>query len=498
MKDRQIASNAVATVVQLVVSAAVLFFLYRFLLRVIGVEAVGVWSLVLAITSLGRVVDPGIVGGTTRFVARARARGPAESAVDYTQTAALSAGAVYLALALLLYPILSRLLEIVVPTGRVGDAHLLLPYALLSFWLTNVAAVFQGGIDGTQRVDLKSILLIGVALVYFASALLLVSRVGLIGLGYAQVVQAVALLVGSWLLLRRCLPGLPPIPVRWRASLFREIVAFGSQLQLISLTLMLWDPTTKALLSRFGGLAHVGYYDMAGRLVQQVRALLVNANQVLVPTIADLHERATEKVESLFRQSQRVMAYLSLPLLSALLALMPLVSEWWIGHYEGTFVLYATLLAIGWFINILSVPAYFVGVGTGRLRWNVMGHVLIAIVNLLLGGALGHLYGGLGVVIAAVTALVVGSTFILLKYHAHHGGHLSDLFPPESTPLLGGSLAAVAAGLMTYHAVRQHTNLIQTTLLVLVVLIALLGYQTWRHPLRRKVIAWAIPPFTSA
>jgi len=495
VKDRQIASNVVLTVIQIVVSAAVLFFLYRFLLKVIGIEAVGVWSLVLAITSVGRVVDPGIVGGTTRFVARARARGPVESALDYTQTAALSAGAVYLVLALLLYPILSRLLGIVVPAGRVGDAHLLLPYALVSFWLTNVAAVFQGAIDGTQRVDLKSVLLIGASLVYFASALLLVSRVGLIGLGYAQVVQAVALLVGSWLLLRRCLPGLPPLPVRWRAALFREITAFGSQLQLISLTVMLWDPTTKALLSWFGGLAPVGYYDMAGRLVQQVRALLVNANQVLVPTIADLYERAAEQVGSLYRDSYRVICYLALPLLSALLASMPLVSEWWVGRYERTFVLYANLLAIAWFINILSAPAYFVGVGTGHLRWNVMGHVLIAVVNLVLGAVLGHFYGGLGVVVGAVTALVLGSTFVLLKYHAQQGGRLRDLFPIGSTPLLAGSLAAVAAGLLTYHAVRQHADLIQTTLLVFIVLIALLGYQTWRHPLRRRLIAWAMPPF---
>jgi O-antigen/teichoic acid export membrane protein len=51
---------------------------------------------------------------------------------------------------------------------------------------------------------------------------------------------------------------------------------------------MLYDPITKALLTKFGGLSLVGYYEMANKLIYQIRSLKVSANQILVPAFADL------------------------------------------------------------------------------------------------------------------------------------------------------------------------------------------------------------------
>src|SRR6266498_2175640 len=154
---------------------------------------------------------------------------------------------------------------------------------------------------------------------------------------------------------------------------------------------------------------------MATRMVQQVRSLLVNANQVLVPTIADMHERDTDGVSKLYRDSYSVMVYLSLPMLTCVIALVPLLSEWWLGHYEVRFVLFAVLLGIGWLVNILSAPAYFAGLGTGQLRWNVTGHLTQSGLNVLLGVALGSVWDGLGVVIGAATALITGGAVTALS-----------------------------------------------------------------------------------
>ncbi|MDH3673520.1 MAG: hypothetical protein OES46_20580 [Gammaproteobacteria bacterium] len=52
------------------ISALVLFILYRFLIVQVGVEKLGLWSVLLAFVSATRVSELGLGGGVTRFVAR--------------------------------------------------------------------------------------------------------------------------------------------------------------------------------------------------------------------------------------------------------------------------------------------------------------------------------------------------------------------------------------------------------------------------------------------
>jgi len=68
MQRRQILINAIMSVVQIVVIGIVLFILYRFLLNTIGVEQLGIWSLVLATTSVTQIASFGLSGSVVKFV----------------------------------------------------------------------------------------------------------------------------------------------------------------------------------------------------------------------------------------------------------------------------------------------------------------------------------------------------------------------------------------------------------------------------------------------
>ena len=51
-QKQQIFRNTGMSVAQAVVSGGILFVLYRYLLSTIGVEQIGIWSIVLAITAV--------------------------------------------------------------------------------------------------------------------------------------------------------------------------------------------------------------------------------------------------------------------------------------------------------------------------------------------------------------------------------------------------------------------------------------------------------------
>jgi len=155
----------------------------------------------------------------------------------------------------------------------------------------------------------------------------------------------------------------------------------------------------------------------------------------------------------------------------------------WIGHYEKAFVGFGILLSIGWFFNTLSAPSYFVNLGTGELRWNVVSHVAIAVLNAILGLILGVYFGGNGVVIAWIISLALGSSLIYLSYHIKHKVPLIDLLPRESRLLIAVSLL----GAVFITAIQDK---ISYMIMIPVIFTVTILLTLWFHPMRTRLMGW--------
>ena len=191
MDANKVLRNTVVAALQAVVTGLTLFFLYRFVLDSLGAESLGVWALVLATTSTASLANLGIASSTTKFVAQYIARDEPASANRIIQTATVTVALILAALLPVLYPLFTHILPFFIqPDSRLPEAFLILPYALISFWLNSVAGVFQACIDGFQRVDLRGYLLIVSSVVYLALVYWLVPTRGIEGLAQAQVIQA--------------------------------------------------------------------------------------------------------------------------------------------------------------------------------------------------------------------------------------------------------------------------------------------------------------------
>jgi O-antigen/teichoic acid export membrane protein len=299
-------------------------------------------------------------------------------------------------------------------------------------------------------------------------------------------------LVGSWVILKRCLPLLPDIPHRWNRRTFGEMLGYGFNFQVATICQMLYDPVTKSLLSKFGGLEMTGLYEMASRMIMQLRSLPVAANQVLVPAIADLMEKSPEVIGRVYKDSYRLLFYVTLPIFSAAIAFAPLISQLWIGYYEPIFVLFVTVLAVGWFLNTLSSPVYFANLGTGELHWNTIGYLIMAVLNIASGWVLGSLFGGIGVVVAWVCSLVIGSLVIPVSYHYRHQIPMFELMPRENGGIGVGSAAGLSISLLLYyHMVDQLPPLVLATI-VGSVFSAIMIIPVWLHPMRKRSLGWIV------
>ncbi|MDD4950724.1 hypothetical protein [Sulfuricurvum sp.] len=199
----QVKKNIIFAVMQIFVSSISLFLLYKFLIIELGIEKIGVWSIVMAFTAFLKTGDFGFTGSIVKFVSKYQARNEIMHVYKIIETSIVT---ITIGLSLLLmvtYPLIQMLLPLFVSKNYMSGALALLPYSLISLWLSVIGIMIVFVFDGIQRVDIRSKILMVSNVLFALLAILFVKEFGFIGLGYAQLVQAALLLIVSWLLVRR-------------------------------------------------------------------------------------------------------------------------------------------------------------------------------------------------------------------------------------------------------------------------------------------------------
>lgn len=485
----RLARNVLANVAQTVLGTVLLFALYRYVNGTLGVEQLGVWAVVLATASVSRLADLGLGGSVTRFVARDRARGDGPRAVQAVDTTFLTLLVTVGAVLPLLYPALAAALPWFLQGRALADGLAVLPYALVSLWLTLLASVLQGGLDGCERMDLRAASVVLGQVLMLALAMAWVPSHGLAGLALAQIAQAAATLLASRVLLRRALPGLPWWPRRWARPVLREMLGYAANLQLAAIAMLFFDAATKALMARFGGASAAGYFEMANQLVQKLRAVIVTANQAVVPHMARLAETDPSHLRQVYRANLRLLAFFALPAFALLLAWAGGFSWLLIGRVEAPFVSLLWAVGLAWLLNVFCGPAYFSNLGTGHVGRNTISHVGMGVLNVALGWMLGARYGAAGVAAGYVAALAAGSVYLLATYRQAGAAPAGGRGAGEHALL---ALACVAVAALAWWApLRPGADAPMRVALGVAAPLAVLGLALWRHPLRRELTAFA-------
>jgi O-antigen/teichoic acid export membrane protein len=481
----KISRNVFAPAAQVIVSGVVLFVLYRYLYDNLGVAQIGVWSLVLAATSVSRIGDLGLSAGVVKFVAQALGANDGQKAADVIQTVILTLGVAMGILLIIGYPLFSMILNYLLPATSVQIGLNILPYALMSLWMMMIVAALSGALDGCMRLDLRSVITAVSHFIFLGMVLILVPMYGLEGVAIAQVVQSAVLLALLWWALRHQLKQLPIIPLHWKYSILKNMFGYGVKFQIITVMNMLFDPVVKALLSKFGGLESLGLYEMANGLVLKARAIIIEANRVMVPVIAKLATGETGKAEQMFTSAYSLNFYGAIALYGLLGIFASTICVLWLGHYQSTFVYFVLLLNLGWFANTLNGPAYFANLGAGKLEQNMIAHIIMGFFSFILGGLLGALYGGFGVVSGTVLGLIAGSLYLLIEYIKRMGSQWHAILLPQGMAnglLMAGALIALANGIagQTTDFVWALSSAFICAFIYMVVL--------YRHPNRRVLL----------
>lgn len=390
------------------------FGTYRMVINAVGIDDFGLWSVLLAGAAIARVADVSGGSGLARFVAECQSgKRDTASAVAFVHTTFLSTLGLMLAGSAMLYFAAWPLIQYFA-ADKADKIIGMVPIALtVSVLLPPISALLCSALDGTRRVDLRAALMSASYVVLFFTTWTLVRRYGIYGFAAALATQHIFLIVGAWLVLRRVLPGLGLVPRQWSTPAFRESFGFGLSVQATAFAGLLSDPLARVLIVSTGGGAAAGHYELALKLMQQLRSVFVSAMLPLVPQVAAL-SYDTGHLQALIIRAVRLAALAGVVFTIVAVIVTPVYAHIMVQPFSIEIVSFSILLGVGYGVNLISVPLFFGAMARGVMLWNMGAQFIMAACIGMVGGIGALLLGSTGVVLGQLAGLLAGAAMVAI------------------------------------------------------------------------------------
>ncbi len=487
MSKEKILLNSSTSMVQMFLTACLVFFQYKYLYDTIGISNLGIWSLVISVNSFFGVSGFGMQGSIIKFVSKYYSQGFFKKTVDVIETAFVTMVILSIAGLIIAYPLTVYILKFCVDSASYSIIREILPIAFISFAISMVGSISASALDGLNKIYLRNGIMFLVSVMIFIAVIIVTPTWGVYGLTCIKLGESITVLILSLVMLKRDLKQLPIIPRHWSREVFNEIIGYSLKFQVINFSVIFTEPLIKFFLSKFGGVAYVGMFELASKFVVQTRSFIVAAYQSLVPAVASYQEKEPEKIITFYISSYKFLFFICIPVFTLLVLSSPVISSIWIGALNSRFLFLFLTLAAAWFFNSIAVSAYFTNMGTGDIGDNVIAHILVAVLNIALGAILGYAFGGKGVAIASMFSIMAGGLYQLICFHRKNR-ITREIFPVEIKEMFLVGLVFVSIQLLLIARSTGNTHFMLYTAINITICIAAIILVSLRNRIFRDLI----------
>jgi O-antigen/teichoic acid export membrane protein len=402
------------SVIGFIINIFLVFISYKLVIVNGGIEDVGLWATLMAWTQLIRIGDVGMANASIRFVSMKDASTPEDllRIYSYIDTGVLTNIVFFLLLSIAGYLVMDTFLPNLIEETSLELANELLPIMFLIFFLMNISGVLLGSLQGLHYGYISAQLGVAGNLIQLCLVILLVPKLGLIGLGYAMLIQYLILNFLTWVIIWKKLEMKPFIPLNFSVFTLKEMLGFSLKAQVANISNGLFEPVSKILVSFFGGLQAQGLYELAYKTVSLSRNAISAGLMASLPANTRLLEEDRNSAKLFYRKVLRKVTIASLALLSLVTLIAPFISFVWIGSYQIDYWLFVAIIASGFLINTIGAPAYNLGLASGKMKNNIIISIATLFLLIIIGYILGDYYQEHGVVFAVGGCLAFGGLAI--------------------------------------------------------------------------------------
>jgi O-antigen/teichoic acid export membrane protein len=399
------------------INLGIWFVLTPFVLNQLGETRYGLWALVGSVVAYGFLLDFGITGAVTKYVAEYRAKGEAEMAHSLIATALwmnTGLGLLVVLISVLLAPVFTSVFNISPEEQKTALWLFLL--AGIGVGLTIPGGTVTAVLRGLQRFDLINLIGVTATLVSAVatfSVLVLgggVLGLALVGIGVTILVQ----LLSSWLIYRIA----PELRFGWfgpRRSHMEVLVSYSSSLFFMNLGGYLESRSDEIVIGGFLPISSVTPYNLGRRLSTLPQTFTEQFLTLLLPMASEMHAKEdSTQLRSLYIISTRVTLAIFVSMSMVLVILVKPLLTAWVGVEYASYSYLVVILVVASLIDTSTWPAGFVLQGMARHSPLAGMTIAAGIANLILSILLVQRFGLLGVALGTLlptTIICLGFVF---------------------------------------------------------------------------------------
>jgi O-antigen/teichoic acid export membrane protein len=433
------------------VGLATWFLLTPFILHQLDPTLFGLWVLVGSVVAYGSLLDFGIAGAVTKYVAEFKAKGQLEEARSLVATAlALYAvlGLTVTLACIAIAPVFPRLFGVSAEYSE--TAVWLVMLSGLGMGLAIPSASTTAVLRGLQRFDLMNLLgVITVLLSAVATVTVLLLGGGVIGLVSITIAVNFSMQVPAVWLIYRIAPELRFGLAHPNKKMMWTVTSFSSSLFLVHVGGQLETKTDEIVIGAFLPVSTVTPYNLARKLSSLPQMMAEQFLSLLLPLVSELHAENDEaRLHALYITSTRITLGTFLTFGISLVILAGPILTIWVGAAYADYAYLVFILTLASFIDTHTWPAGSLLQGINRHRFTAVMALCTGITNLILSLVLVRQIGLLGVALGTLIPTIVFGLGFTIPYAMRVIG--VTFREMTNQVLLPPLLAIIPAGLVTY------------------------------------------------
>jgi O-antigen/teichoic acid export membrane protein len=385
---RQLAKSIAGNWIAFAISIGVAFFLSPFIVHHLGNIAYGVWTLVVSMISFMSLLDLGLRGAVTRFVARHHTQG------DHLESSHAVSAAFWLRIWISLLVItVSAVIALLstaifhIPADLSYSTRCAIILMGTSLAITLSFGVFGGVLVALQRFALVSCVTVIQTLLRAGGAVwLLQSGHGILGLAIWEFTVTLLANASLAVLCFRVYPELRISLRRPDAAILRQFVNYSSYVFVIHCAQQLIYYTDNVVVGVFISAGAVTFYAIGGSLLDYLRQVVTSMTQVFMPLASSFEARGEQdQLRRLLIQGTRGSIVVASPIAVALFFRGHTFIQLWMGgQYEHISGRVLQILLLAQVFSIANFTAGNIAYGLSKHRAFALSVLAESVSNLAL------------------------------------------------------------------------------------------------------------------
>jgi O-antigen/teichoic acid export membrane protein len=415
----RVATNAAAGTAAQVIILAIGLITTPVILFSLGNAHYGAFALIGSLTAYFGILDLGIGGSLTRFMAFYQERGEPARINAFATFGIIF----YLIIIVIILPIListapaiSKFLGL--PSDLNNTALLVMVLGLFLGW--SLLGIIAARLAASHRLDLVAYANIFGSGVFGLLIFTFVPRYRTIESVFACMACQLVLVIFTLLIINHKLNGplvVSPRRIKWHEM--RELFSFGLWTQVASVTAVVNLEADKVIISRSIGIDSVAPYHVANRLALLSRTLPLQLLGSLLPAVTAEVSRgmSDDDIRDMYRRTARSLMVPTLVIVGFVAGSADALLRLWLGtHMEGATML-CIALVLSYAVNNITGAGTVILKAEGSPQLETFYGILSAVLNIGLTILLVVPFGLGGVVMGTILGNVIGSVTFVWLFH---------------------------------------------------------------------------------